>query len=180
MSRPQVAIRHPSSSYRLMFYTMRGWKLQSWRLVPALPVASSNSGGPASHSLVMARCIIGGSCSYSTYSGGLTRVSSRRASTPNHFKGSLSLKGTPAIRTYFRCNGQYCLCHLYSIVEAVYLFSEVSQQLVVAFSLSLPFSLYLFSRRKKVFLLFTRKICPLTRKHCHFESRGESPSRQYF
>ncbi|GBN66543.1 hypothetical protein AVEN_6866-1 [Araneus ventricosus] len=99
MSRPQVAIRHPSLSSRLMFYTMRGWKLQAWRLVPALPLASSNSGGPARHSLVMARCIIGVSSSYSTYSGGLTRVSSRRATTPNPFKGSLSLKGTPTIRT---------------------------------------------------------------------------------
>ncbi|GBM50559.1 hypothetical protein AVEN_1943-1 [Araneus ventricosus] len=118
----------------------------------AFPGATSNSGWPARYSVGMARSIIGGSkylfsssstyfqwatsghqtqgvnCS-SIYSGGLPRASSRKASAPIHPKSSLSLTGTPAIRTYYRSNGQHCLCHRYSIAEAVFLLSKVSQSL---------------------------------------------------
>ncbi|GBN43230.1 hypothetical protein AVEN_264160-1 [Araneus ventricosus] len=89
-------------------------------------------------------------CGCSTYSDGLPRVCSRRESTPNHFKGSVSLTGTPAIHTKSSCSRQHCLCHCYSIVEAVFLLSKVSQKLVVTFLLSLHLSSYLFFRKKLV------------------------------
>ncbi|GBN42376.1 hypothetical protein AVEN_161241-1 [Araneus ventricosus] len=133
MSRPQVVIRHPSSSSRLTFYTMRGWKLQAWRLVTALPGATSNSGGPARYSVCMARSIIGGS----KYLFGSSSTYFRWATTGLQLQGinsdSLQRLFKPnrlSSNPYVLLNiGQHFLCHRYSIVEAVLFFSKVSQQL---------------------------------------------------
>ncbi|GBM22375.1 hypothetical protein AVEN_166638-1 [Araneus ventricosus] len=131
MTRPHVAIWHPSSFSWLMFYTMRGWKLQAWRLVTALPGATSNSGGPARYSVGMARSIIGGSqhlfSSSSTYFRWAT--SGHQSQDVNSDSLQKLFKPTPAIHTYFRYNGQHCLYHRYSRAEAVFLLNKVSQQL---------------------------------------------------
>ncbi|GBL65906.1 hypothetical protein AVEN_58631-1 [Araneus ventricosus] len=63
-----------------MFYAMQGWKLQAWRLVTALPGATINSSGPARHSASQVGQSIF-SVAPQHISGGLPRITSRRAST---------------------------------------------------------------------------------------------------
>ncbi|GBM97910.1 hypothetical protein AVEN_228342-1 [Araneus ventricosus] len=141
---------------------MRLWKLQAWRFSVSVGTYCGNDG-----SLQQVNNIRWVSQALSGYG-------------PASYVG---LTGPPAIHTKSRCNGQHRLCQRYSIVEVVFLFSKVSQQLVVTFSSLMPLSLLFIFFQKNLFQ--NQSSSPSTTHQPAIlnppESRSKlTPSRQYF